>query len=135
MTEMSDILKKKASVTTFNAAVRKIEKMTAEIAAGKVDRADEMKVFRQIDKLDDIVYKSWAYHDDAARRDAEYAVGSALRKKASEATEKGADARIARNNAEILAIKHADRDKIANMTWDERARHRYQQEIKLMSGR
>ena len=125
----------KTDADKLKAAMRKYEKLIAQVASGAVDsRGEELRLFKPTDPMYNLVRMSWAAHDDAARRDAEYAQIETLRGKMAAAIESGRDARIAANYAEISSLRSADRDRIAIMSPSERAHHRYQEELKILRG-
>jgi hypothetical protein len=119
-------------MTSFRAAARKIEKMIAEVEAGQTDTgSDDTKVFNAINRLEDKAYKDWRKSgDDEAKKESE-SIAKALRERMRSAVDIGFQARQARRSGEIKAIKEAEFDRIANMTYDQRALYQYQQELKL----
>ena len=122
----------------FQAAVRKIERMIADVAAGtnttSSARDIEMPVFNAINKLDDRVYKAWRSHGNDALREEGYEVVKALRAKMRAAVDVGFEARQSNRRGEIKVITEKERERIANMNPSERALYNYQQELKLTRG-
>ena len=117
----------------FRAAARKVERMIADVEAGRTSSMrDELPMFEALNKLETRAYKDWRAHGDDAIRAQEEAIVSWLRARAREASNvTGPAARQRRFAAERTSIRERERDRLAAMDPAARA---YEKELALLRG-
>jgi hypothetical protein len=110
------------------AAAKRVSKLIAEVEQG--DESVHHKAASARHKLDDMAFKTMP----APVRDAYYEVGKALGQRLQESSELGRQARQAARTKEMADSRQREADRLANMTYDQRAHWQYEQELKLLKG-
>ena len=119
-----------SSGSALKAAVRKIERMIADVEAGRTETSsDDANVFRAINKLEDRVYQDWRKTDDVGAREEGYAIVQSLKTRMRAAVVIGFEARQSRRSNEIRGIREKELERREKLSPEQR---QYEDELKRM---